>query len=166
MKKGILIICCFYAFTSFRNTLIDMNQVRALYKEAANNENSCEKLIEISAGSANESSLILGYKASGMLIMAKHVFSPFSKMTYFKKGKQMLEKAITSDKNDIELRFLRFTAQTNMPFFLGYSGSIESDKQFILHSFPHIKDIELKKFMMPVLRESKYLTDKEKQQLN
>lgn len=165
MKKGILIICCFYAFTSFRNTLIDMNEVRALYKEAANNENSCEKLIEISAGSAKESSLILGYKASGMLLMAKHVFNPISKMTYFKKGKQMLEKAIGSDKNDIELRFLRFTAQTNMPFFLGYAGSIESDKEFILHSFSHIKEKELKEFMIPVLRQSKYLTDKEKQQL-
>lgn len=142
-----------------------MKEVRALYKEAANNENACEKLIEISDGSANESSLILGYKASGMLLMAKHVFNPLSKMTYFKKGKQMLEKAITSDKNDIELRFLRFTAQTNMPFFLGYSGNIESDKEFILYSLSKIKDIQLKNFMIPVLRKSKYLTDQEKQQL-
>ena len=77
----------------------------------------------------------------------------------------MLEKAIASEKNDIELRFLRFTAQTNMPFFLGYSANIESDKEFILYSFPKIKDKELKNFMIPVLRKSKYLTDHEKQQL-
>jgi len=165
MKKGILIICCFYAFTNFRNTQIDMTEVRILYKEAVNNENSCERLMEISAGSTKESSLLLGYKASGMLLMAKHVFNPFSKMTYFKKGKQMLEKAISLDKDDVELRFLRFTAQTNMPFFLGYSGNIENDKEFILYSFPKIKDIELKNFMIPVLRKSKYLTDQEKQQL-
>ena len=165
MKKVIVVIGCFCLFTSLRNTLIDMNEVRALYKEGVNDENSCERLLKISASSANESSLIQGYKASGMLLMAKHVFNPLSKMSYFKKGKQMLEKAIASDKNDIELRFLRFTAQTNMPFFLGYSANIESDKEFILYSFPKIKDKELKNFMIPVLRKSKYLTDHEKQQL-
>lgn len=77
----------------------------------------------------------------------------------------MLEKAIAGDKKNIELRFLRFTAQTNMPAFLGYNSSIEEDKKSILNSFGEIKDVSLKELIVPVLNKSKYLSAKERQQL-
>ena len=159
-----IIIFSLCALTSFKIGRIDMKEVRNLYHQAAGNENCCQKLIDISTG-FNTNPVLLGYEASGTMLMAKHVFNPFTKMSYFKKGKEMLEKAIATDNNNIELRFLRFAAQTNMPSFLGYSNHIESDKNYIVSSFPRIKDENLKSFMLPVLMQSKYLTSKEKQQL-
>ena len=40
------------------------------------------------------------------------------------KGKNHLKKCIKADNENIEIRYLRFTIQTNVPAFLGYSNSI------------------------------------------
>lgn len=118
-----------------------MNEVRSVYKEALKSIDSCKELIAISSGPNEKNNpLMLGYKGSGTMLMAKHVFNPFTKMSYFKKGKQMLEKAIKLEENNIELRFLRFNAQTNMPSFLGYNNSIENDKKFLLNRFSQITE--------------------------
>ncbi len=166
MKKLFFIVMLFCGFTSFRNVSVDMNEVRSLYQKAVSSEKSCKELVEISSG-VNEKNnpLMLGYKASGTMLMAKHVVNPFTKMSYLKNGKQMLEKAIEADEKNFELRFLRFMAQTNMPSFLGYNNSINDDKKFILNSFSQIKDSKLKEFVLPVLHKSKYVTAEEKQQL-
>jgi hypothetical protein len=77
----------------------------------------------------------------------------------------MLEEAIKKDYFNFELRFLRFTAQTNMPSFLGYNDSIEQDKKFILNSFSQVKDESLEKYVLPALKKSKDLKTKEKEKL-
>ena len=100
-----------------------------------------------------------------LLYMAKHVFNPFSKMSYFKKGKRILETAIKADEKNIELSFLRFNAQTHIPSFLGYNESIESDKTFLETSFPKITDVKLKEFLLPYLKKSDYITADKKEQL-
>jgi len=69
--------------------------------------------------------------------------------------KAMLEDAIKADEKNFELRFLRVTAQTNMPSFLGYRGDIDQDKKFILNSFSQIKDESLEQYVLPTLYKSK-----------
>lgn len=89
MKNWIFFGLLFWGFTSFKNSHVDMNEVRELYQQAIRNENSCKKLIEISSVySQNNNLVLLGYKGSGMMLMAKHEFNPFSKMSYFKKEKK------------------------------------------------------------------------------
>lgn len=167
MKRLIFLISFFCLFASFKSPCTDLDAIRSLYQKAVTNEQYCRQLIDATAAyNENNNPLMLGYKASATMIMAKHVFNPFTKMSYFKKGKDMLEKAIEFDKNNIELRYLRFAAQTNMPSFLGYNKSIQNDKKFLLASFSQIKDVRLKELLLPVLHESKYVTAEEKQQLH
>lgn len=80
------------------------------------------------------------------MMMAKHVVNPFAKLSYFKKGKNMLEKAIEADSENVELRFLRYAAQTNAPSFLGYDDHIAGDKKFLLQTGDSI-DKTLKNFI-------------------
>ncbi len=77
----------------------------------------------------------------------------------------MLDKALDADAENVELRFLRFTIQTNVAAFLWYSDSINKDKVFILNLFSRIKDPLLKNIMLPVLQKPDFLTAHEKQQL-
>jgi hypothetical protein len=147
-------------------TVPSITEVRILYQKAPFDENSCKELVEIlSAFTEKNNPLYLGYKASGTMMMAKHVMNPFSKLSYFNKGKKMLELAIEADRKNIELRFLRFEAQTHIPSFLGYKENIEEDKKFLLDSFSKITDKALNDFMRPALLKSGYLTASEKQQL-
>jgi hypothetical protein len=161
---SILLICCTSSFKS--NATVDIASVRSMFQQAASDEVACKKMIRVLAPYDEKKPLLLGYKGSGTMMMAKHVFSPFSKLSYFKKGKQMLESAINTDDKNFELRFLRFTAQTNIPSFLGYDSDIQKDKEFILNHFLQIKDTGLKEFVLPILIKSKYLNNIEKQQLN
>lgn len=166
MSKIVLSILLLYCLSSFKSgTTVDIVSVRNLFQKAASHEAACKQLIRLLGPYDEKNSLLLGYKGSGTMMMAKHVFSPISKLSYFKNGKQMLESAINSDNENFELRFLRFVAQTNMPSFLGYNNDIENDKEFILNYYSHIKDAELKEYVLPSLKKSKYLTTDEKDQL-
>ncbi|HUZ60479.1 MAG TPA: hypothetical protein VMU83_17040 [Hanamia sp.] len=146
------------------NEIPSIGEVRSLYQKSMTSEDACKKLIQI-LESYKKDPLYLGYSGCATMLMAKHAFNPFSKFSYFKKGKRMLEEAIKADEKNFELRFLRFTAQTNMPSFLGYNGNITKDKTFILDSFSQIKDVKLEEYVLPSLRESKDLTQSEKEKL-
>ncbi len=165
MKKILLSIMLLYGSASFAK-IHSMNEIRSLYQKAAIDERSCSQLIELlSSYYVKNNPLLFGYKASGTMMMAKHVFNPFTKLSYFKKGKKMLEKAIAVDGKNVELRFLRFAAQTNIPSFLGYHDNIAIDKEFLLESLPQLTDITLRGIVVSYLKNSDYLTDNQKQKI-
>ena len=143
-----------------------MQEVRSLYLNAAADETACNKLIGLLSQNGIESnSLLLGYKGCVTMMKAKYGFNPFSKFSYFKKGKSLLEKAIDHDAQNIELRYLRFTVQINAPGFLGYRKNIPEDKTFLLNSIKNISDEYLKQAVIHVLKNSDYVTREEKLKL-
>ncbi|MEO6844310.1 MAG: hypothetical protein ABI184_03995 [Ginsengibacter sp.] len=161
---GILLVAKTANTRSYNKEVPSINEIRSLYEKSLKSEDDCQKLIDM-LEPYKKDPLCLGYIGCATMLMAKHTFSPFSKLSYFKKGKIMLEDAIKADDKNFELRFLRFTAQTNMPSFLGYHDSIEKDKKFILNSFSQIKDVSLEDYVMPALQKSKDLTQSEKEKL-
>jgi|SRR6185437_12220100 len=157
MKKLLFVGLLFPAFASFASKPT-ITEIRLLYEKSDKDESSCNKLIEIlSIYNEKDNALYAGYKASAIMMMAKHVFNPFSKMAYFKKGKKILENAIKIDEKNVELRFLRFNIQTHIPSFLGYNNDIDSDKFFLETSFHKISDENLKTFLLPYLKKSDYI---------
>ncbi len=126
----------------------NIKDVRLMLHQATNSEETCTKLINILIpyNEANNP-LLFGYRGGATMIMAKHAFNPFSKLSHFKKGKNLLESAIKADNSNIELRFLRYTIQNSVPYFLNYSAEKKSDKQFLNNSLPDLKDSELKKII-------------------
>lgn len=119
---------------------------------ATSNEEACTKMISLLAPfNETNNPLLFGYRGGATMLMAKHAFNPFSKLSYFKKGKLMLESAINADQTNVELRFLRYTIQTNVPGFLNYNSDKNLDRTFISQSLPKLKDQELKKIISEFL---------------
>jgi len=165
MKKVLFVGLLFLVKSTFAK-VPSIGEIRVLYEQAVSNEASCNRLIEIlSPYNEKNNPLYAGYRASAIMLMAKHVFNPFSKMSYFKRGKGILEKAIKADEKNIELRFLRFNAQTHTPSFLGYDDEIETDKKFLESYFGTIQDEQLKSFLVPYLKKSDYISADKKSQL-
>ena len=165
MKYVLFVGLLFFAKVTFAN-VPSIDEIRSLYEKAVTDESACNKLIEIlSPYNEKNNPLYAGYKASAIMMMAKHVFNPFSKMTYFKKGKRILETAIKADEKNVELRFLRFNAQTHIPSFLGYDDSIKTDRAFIETSYSKITDVKLKQFLLPYLKKSDFISADKKEQL-
>lgn len=74
-----------------------------------------------------------GYYATMLLMKSKFVKFPITKYNYFKKGKKQLDSLINNNKNNVEIRYLRFLLQSEMPKFLGYYKNIENDYWLIIN---------------------------------
>ena len=133
-----------------------ISEIRLQFHNSTSNEKTCKGLIaQLNPYNEKNNALLFGYRGGATMIMAKYVFNPFSKLSYFNKGRDMIEKAIQHDKNNVELRFLRYTIQTNVPAFLGYNDHKKSDRLFLSESIPSIKDSHLKKIIVSYLNQTK-----------
>lgn len=163
-----LVFCLGFLMGSAKNPIKNpiIYEVRELYQKAAMDENACRQLIELlKPYHGLNNPLLLGYKGGANMMMAQHVLNPFTKLSYFKKGKDMLHRAIEQDAKNVELRFLRFAAQTKAPAFLGYRHKITEDKTFLLESVSLERDPYLKKLSHAFLVHSDFLNEREKQVL-
>jgi hypothetical protein len=88
--------------------------------------------------------VINSYYGMALLLEAKHGLNPYTKLNNFKKGREILDNAVTKASQNVEIRFLRFSVQTNAPFFLNYNRNISADKAVILEGWPKLKDADLK----------------------
>ena len=139
---------------------VSLDEVRQLYLQAAKHEKQCRQLSSITIPEKSEHiSAMRGYKAAATMMMANYVFNPISKISYFRKGRSMLESAILADVKNVELRFLRFTIQTNAPSFLGYDSNIEADQSYLTRSLPGLKDRTLKTMITDYLKDRKTQND-------
>jgi hypothetical protein len=74
------------------------------------------------------------YKAALILMKAKFAFFPFNKWSYFKEGSELLDNTIKTDAKNIEMRYIRFLFQSEIPKFLGYHKNIEEDYTYIVNN--------------------------------
>lgn len=77
--------------------------------------------------------VMVGFKAISEMIQAKHAFNPINKVSHFKKGKRLLELAISRDPKNPQLIFFRYTTQVNVPAMLNYSDNVKADRQLLVN---------------------------------
>ncbi len=97
------------------------------------------------ADSKLSAALLQGYLASCLMAEASYLSNPFSKIKHFNKGKELLEMAIQSYPNQIELHYIRYTIQKNVPSILNYNAALDKDKVFLIEHAASLKkeDVEL-----------------------
>lgn len=161
MKINALI--CFVLCTLFLSPIDQktMIEIRNLYEQAAQNKTANQKLSAMLTNIAPNDVLLMGYKGASIMMEAKHVVNPFTKMSKFKKGKNLIEDAIKNDANNTELRYVRLTIQTNLPAFLGYDEAIKNDKTFLIEHLPSLKDTDLKNRIVKYLSNKKICNEDE-----
>ena len=137
----------------FSYNVKEIDNIRSLYLQASTSEENCNKFGEIiNNKSHNSSPLINGYKGCYYLIKCKFIKNPITKISYFKKGKKILEYAIKEFPDLIELRFIRYTIQIHMPKYLMYYHNIEKDINFVEKNIENIKDQETQYFIRSSLK--------------
>ena len=120
---------------------IDINEIRLLYKQASDNSRKCDELYKIlDVKEVEQYPLFLGYKGAAQAIRAKHSLFPHLKYSRFREAMQILDRAVIKEENNVEIRFLRFTIQTNSPALFNYRGQIKEDKKMMIDALPQIHD--------------------------
>ncbi len=150
-----------FSFSVFAQD-ITLEDVRKKYPMATKDETVCNELCTALKGKADGADLLSGYAGGVTMLMAKYTSNPFSKLEYFKDGKELLENAIAKNKNNIELRFLRFAIQENLPAMLNYNDNLEEDKTYMMKYLPMLELRELKKAIAVYMIKSESTTEQEK----
>jgi hypothetical protein len=142
----------------------ELKKARDLFNQSLFDKNKAEEFAAYMQ-SNNLSAIAIGYKGASSMMLSKYGINPFSKLKNFNEGKELLETALQKDPTSVELHYLRFSFQTNVPAILNYNNMIENDKAFLIKSLKNISDAELKSSVITVLKNSKYLNAHEKQSL-
>src|SRR5690554_7129548 len=87
---------------------------------------------------------MMAYKGAVKSLMADFAKKVKEKKEYFKEGVELIESALKTEPNNIEIRYLRLTVQEHAPRFLKYHDNISEDKKIILKNYPSIFSKELK----------------------
>jgi len=176
LKKKITFVCLFllgFLINIYSNELPknELKVLRTLLYESTESEDSLNSLFAFISILSKKNDIIrtpllLAYRGVGKALMAEYSFFPWNKLEHVNKGIELLDKAVEMDSSNLEIRFLRFTVLSNIPFFLGYSSEADSDAIFLyelLKSGTYNEDKELIKNVVRFLLESERL-DKNKQE--
>ena len=105
--------------------------LRRHYELAAADKTAGEKFYQLLADYKDHDALVLAYKAAAEAIRARDA-SMFNKLTYVQDAAKTFEQAVGLDPQNPEIRFLRFSVESNLPAFLGLSKHVDEDKQRLL----------------------------------
>lgn len=110
-----------------------------------------------------DDALAIGYLGVIDMLKSKHYKFPTKKYKYFSSGSKQLDSAIVLSERNVELRYLRFIFQTELPSFLGYNDNREEDLDFIISHFDSCNyNEDYKRLMMKRLRSLSGLNEREK----
>lgn len=159
---GALLSCT----TTFGNTA-SLAQLRQLYYNAASNKAEATTFLEMMQAAKVDTPdpVITSYKGMAYLLQAKYAYNPYNKLSYFNKGKAMLDQAVTAAPQCLEARFLRLCVQTEAPAFLGYKDGITADRAMLLAEWKNITDADLKERIKRFLLRPGVCSDHEKAKL-
>ncbi|PVH25257.1 hypothetical protein DC487_10065 [Sphingobacterium corticibacter] len=124
------------------NTLEDL---RNKYTDVVADSELCKDLIDNLSDKKDLSSTERAYLGAIQTIWANHTKSPISKWKTFQRGKDNIEAAVKASPNNIEIRMLRYSVQSNCPKFLNYYDEMDADRDYIVENKAQIKSPALVK---------------------
>ena len=109
---------------------ISIDEIRREYSKAMENQALCERWYARFQNDNSTNNKIKAYKGGICMAMAR--FAPIpKKMAYISQGKKLVEEAVSNAKEDVEIRFIRYGLQVNLPPILAYNKNKIEDRNFI-----------------------------------
>lgn len=146
-----------------------LDELRILYYAASQDKSAANHLFEKLESTDETEPARFGYRGMSNFMQAYHAINPLSKLRFFLAGKAILERAIQVEPDNTELRYLRFTVQTNAPAFLNYRRCIQEDKKFLLEAlmYPGSKELDkdLRERILEYMFTTKHCTKAEREKL-
>jgi len=153
--KQVLLILLLSVLYSFKASTEEL-ALRNLFYEASEDENASQELFKkMKLVDVNSPAIKIGFKGLSYLFEAKHSYNPYTKLSFFNKGTELIEAAITKSPSNIELRFFRYIIQGNTPAFLGYKGNMTEDVTFINKKLSSVRDIDLRTRIIQYFQDEK-----------
>ena len=147
----IVIILCLIAFQLEINAT-DLQSLRQTYLDSFKKEQVCDSVKIILENKKELSNIENAYLGVFHMMKCRFTLNPISKISLFSIGRDLLEQSIKNDPENLEIRFLRYSIQKNIPKILLYSQHISTDEKFIFDKIALSKDKELNDYITSTIK--------------
>jgi hypothetical protein len=106
--------------------------IRKLLVSALNSKKTTDSLYDHLGTVKDRSALLNGYMGTLQALKAKHAWNPYFKIKHLNDSKSTFEAAVKRDPHNIEIRFMRFSIEHNVPGFLGFNKNLVADREEII----------------------------------
>ncbi|CAN5914043.1 hypothetical protein BH24BAC1_BH24BAC1_31150 [soil metagenome] len=111
-----------------------VRELRQALKKAQNDAQAGDRFVRQMEGYKGQDPVLLGYKAAAQAIQAKYVRNPVRKLRSIRQSAATFEQAVGLNPSEPELRFLRYSVESNTPGMLNLSAHTAQDKAFLIRS--------------------------------
>lgn len=141
----------------------DLDDIRAVYRSAINSSSKANDLVKKTERNRYINGVTRAYYGSGIALQAKHSFNPLTKLNKAKTAAYELNVAVNMKSDDLEVRFLRFSFEANLPSVVSVTRHLSDDKAVVLKKLD--KKNPLWDVIKPFLLASDQLNDEEKKKV-
>lgn len=159
-----------FSFIRVDTTEPDIHKIRKLLITALESKKTTDSLYKSLTAIKNRPALIDGYIGTLEALKAKHAWNPYYKIKYLNDCEKTFTGAVTADPHNIEIRFMRFSIEHNVPKFLGYTKNLTDDREEMVKQIDaknySSADKALLKTIIKFILDSKRCTAEEQKGLN
>jgi tetratricopeptide (TPR) repeat protein len=165
----ILLIVCMPSVQAAKATNYKLSELRVEYLAASKDEDAAKEFYAKMEKYTGQEPVVLSYKAASEAVMAKYVWNPYFKMKHLNAAMDLFEEAVSLNRENPEIRFLRFIVEYHIPGYLNMSQHMAEDKAIVIEGLvEHPKsgiNTALAQTMRNVLLEKERCTPEEKELL-
>ncbi len=120
------------SIVSFFTNTPNYSLIREAYQKAINSESQVSKLRELTESYKNSDATAKAFYATSQAFEAKNATWVSTKVKFAKIAYSNLNQSVNLSPNNVEIRFLRFSFESNTPSILGMKVHLQEDKQFLI----------------------------------
>ncbi|SDE43028.1 hypothetical protein SAMN05216464_106108 [Mucilaginibacter pineti] len=99
---------------------------------AIDNSKTTDSLFKSLTAIKQPTGIVNGFIGALQALKAKHAWNPYFKVKYLKNSEKTLKKAVADDPHNMEIRFMRFSIEHNVPGFMGFNKDLAADSEDII----------------------------------
>lgn len=111
--------------------------LRHLYVKAASEAEAAGRFQELLHSYNGSDATVLGYRAAAEAMQARYQWSPVAKLKAVRAAQTQFARAVALEPANVEVRFLRYTVESNVPNYLGFSQHLEDDRRQVMAGVQH-----------------------------
>lgn len=142
-------------FVNLTNAQSDVKEVRKIFLLSSDSQLKCSQLNKMTSEKVNESPIYHSYNIVSKIIESKYLINPLKKVKVFKENTKRLDSLLVIYPKILEIRFLRYSIQSNAPKILGYTNFVSEDYEFIMNNISYA-DEDLKKIIISFMSKFKH----------
>jgi hypothetical protein len=136
-----------------QTTGVTLPKLRGLYAEAAREEAAAQRMLAIARGYTGADAAIIGYRGAAEAVQARYMWSPLAKLRAVREAQRSFKQAVAAAPLNVEIRFLRFTIESNVPHYLGYSQHVGEDRALIMRAARRYPELGLDPQSLRIIRD-------------